>query len=152
MWTLLKEGYVKEDGSMPAKILSVLESSHAMPPNTRTQLSNTITRLLSQAAAGRLADPVMKVLFQRLKTHILTRISASTSGERVRAATGASEGLATSGLPEFVGQVGDVVEQLTKISEVDRKAHGAWYEQIAAEVERMGSEEETTVAAPPAAN
>ncbi|KAB2574895.1 T-complex 11 [Lasiodiplodia theobromae] len=151
LWTLLKEGYVKEDGSMPAKILSVLESSHAMPPNTRTQLSNTITRLLSQAAAGRLADPVMKVLFQRLKTHILTRISASTSGERVRAATGASEGLATSGLPEFVGQVGDVVEQLTKISEVDRKAHGAWYEQIAAEVERMGSEEETTVAAPPPA-
>ncbi|OMP83407.1 T-complex protein 11-like protein 1 [Diplodia seriata] len=145
LWALLKEGYVKEDGSMPAKILSVLESSHAMPPNTRAQLSNTITRLLSQAAAGRLTDPVMKVLFQRLKTHILTRISASTSGERVRAATGASEGLATSGLPEFVTQVGDVVEQLTKISEVDRKAHGAWYEQIAAEVERMGSEEETTV-------
>ncbi|EOD47519.1 putative iq calmodulin-binding motif domain protein [Neofusicoccum parvum UCRNP2] len=142
LWTLLKEGYLKEDGSMPAKILSVLESSHAMPPNTRTQLSNTITRLLSQAAAGRLTDPVMKVLFGRLKTHILTRISASTSGERVKAATGASEGLATSGLPEFVGQVGDVVEQLTRISEVDRKAHGVWYEQIAAEVERMGSEEE----------
>ncbi|EKG21587.1 T-complex 11 [Macrophomina phaseolina MS6] len=145
LWSLLKEGYLKEDGSMPQKILSVIESSHAMPPNTRTQLSNTITRLLSQAAAGRLTDPVMKVLFGRLKTHILTRISASTSGERVRAATGASEGLATSGLPEFVGQVGDVVEQLTRISEVDRKAHGAWYEQIAAEVERMGSEEENTV-------
>ncbi|KAK7732759.1 hypothetical protein SLS57_000702 [Botryosphaeria dothidea] len=144
IWTLLKESYLKEDGSMPQKVLSVLESSHAMPPNTRTQLSNTITRLLSQAAAGRLTDPVMKVLYGRLKTHILTRISASTSGERVRAATGASEGLATSGLPEFVGQVGDVVEQLTRISDVDRKAHGVWYEQIAAEVERMGSEEEST--------
>lgn len=143
LWALLKDGYTKEDGSMPAKqMLSVLESSHAMPPNTRAQLAATISRLLTQASAGRVTDPVMKVLFGRLKTHILTRISASTSGERVRAATGASEGLATSGLPEFVGQVGDVVEQLNRISDVDRKAHGMWYERIAAEVERMGSEEE----------
>ncbi|KAF2085875.1 Tcp11-domain-containing protein [Saccharata proteae CBS 121410] len=142
MWALLQQaGYEKEDGSMPAKILSIIESSHAMPPATRTQLLSTITRFLSQAESGRLTDPVMKVLFQRLKTHILNRISASTSGERVRAASQASEGLATSGLPEFIEQVSDVVETLMRVSEADRKSHGIWYEQIATEVERMGNED-----------
>ncbi|KAK7608083.1 T-complex protein 11-domain-containing protein [Phyllosticta paracitricarpa] len=141
MWALLRDnGYEKDDGSMPNKVLTLLESAHAMPPATRAQLLSTVTRLLHQAAAGRLTDPVMKVLFGRLKNHVLGRISASTSGERVRAATGASEGLATSGLPEFVGQVGELVDLLGRIGEVDRAAHGSWYDKIAAEVE-MGERE-----------
>ncbi|OCK77420.1 hypothetical protein K432DRAFT_436542 [Lepidopterella palustris CBS 459.81] len=140
MWEALKDGYLKDDSNMPAKILSLLESSHAMPPATRAQLASTISRLLSQAHAGKLSDPVMKVLFQRLKAHIFSRISASSSGERVRAASTATEGLATTGLPEFIGQVGEIVETLGRISEVDRKAHGVWYEQIAEEMERLGQE------------
>ncbi|KAF2142333.1 uncharacterized protein K452DRAFT_204986, partial [Aplosporella prunicola CBS 121167] len=151
MWALLKEGYTNADSTLPAKMLSILESSHAMPAATRTQLANTTTRLLLQAAAGRLTDPVVKVLFQRLKTHVLNRVSACTSGERVRAASTASEGLATSGLPEFVGQVGDLVDQLISVSEADRKAHGVWYEQIAKEVERVGEEDEAAAAAAAAA-
>ncbi|KAK8180456.1 T-complex protein 11-domain-containing protein [Phyllosticta capitalensis] len=142
MWALLRDnGYEKEDGSMPNKVLTLLESAHAMPPATRAQLLATVTRLLHQAAAGRLTDPVMKVLFGRLKNHVLGRVSASTSGERVRAATGASEGLATCGLPEFVGQVGEMVDLLGRIGEVDRSAHGMWYDKIAAEVEEMGDRE-----------
>ncbi|KAF2117831.1 T-complex protein 11-domain-containing protein [Lophiotrema nucula] len=141
MWETLKDGYLKEPNT-PSKILSLLESSHPMPPTTRAQLSSTITRLLTQAESGKLSDPVMKVLFQRLKTHIFNRVSASSSGERVRAASTATEGLATTGLPEFVNQVGDIVEQLGKISEVDRKCHGQWYEDIAEEVDRLASEGE----------
>jgi len=82
------------------------------------------------------------VLFQRLKTHILNQLSASSSGERVRAASTATEGLASSGLAEFVGQVGEIVDALTRVSEVDRKAHGVWYEQIASEAEGLGQREE----------
>ncbi|KAF2184432.1 hypothetical protein K469DRAFT_688892 [Zopfia rhizophila CBS 207.26] len=137
MWETLKDGYLK-DSNTPSKLLTILESSHAMPPSTRTQLSSTITRLLTQAQSGKLSDPVMKVLFQRLKTHIFNRVSASSSGERVKAASTATEGLATTGLPEFVSQVGEIVEQLGKISDVDRRAHGAWYDQIAEEMERLG--------------
>ena len=111
-----------------------------MPPSTRSQLSSTITRLLTQAEAGKLSDPVMKVLFQRLKTHIFNRVSASSSGERVKAASTATEGLATTGLPEFVSQVADICEQLGKVGEVDRKSHGKWYEEIAEEMERLGLE------------
>lgn len=139
MWEALKDGYLK-DPAMPSKISSLLESSHAMPPSTRTQLASTVTRLLTQADSGRLSDPVMKVLFQRLKTHIFNRVSASSSSERVRAASTATEGLAATGLPEFVSQVGDICEQLSKVSDVDRKAHGKWYEEIAEELERLGAE------------
>jgi len=142
MWDALKDGYTRDDGTLPTKVLSIIESAHAMPPSTRAQLSSTINRLLTQADSGRLTDPVMKVLFQRLKSHIFSRISASSSGERVRAASTASEGLATSGIPEFIGQVGEIVDTLDKIGEVDRKSHGIWYGKIAEEVEMMGADED----------
>lgn len=141
MWDTLKDGYLK-DPATPSKISSLLESSHAMPPSTRAQLASTTTRLLTQAESGKLSDPVMKVLFQRLKTHIFNRVSASSSGERVRAASTATEGLATTGLPEFVSQVGDICDQLSKVSDVDRRAHGKWYEEIAEELEKLGAEGE----------
>ncbi|KAL5120578.1 hypothetical protein ACEQ8H_001597 [Pleosporales sp. CAS-2024a] len=137
MWDVLKDGYMK-DPSTPAKLSTLLESSHNMPPTTRAQLASTITRLLTQAESGKLSDPVLKVLFQRLKTHIFNRVSASSSGERVKAASTATEGLATTGLPEFVSQVADIVDQLSKVSEVDRKTHGKWYEEIAEELEEGG--------------
>jgi hypothetical protein len=137
MWDVLKDGYMK-DSTTPAKISSLLESSHNMPPATRTQLSATITRLLTQAESGKLSDPVLKVLFQRLKTHIFNRVSASSSGERVKAASTATEGLATTGLPEFVSQVADICDQLSKVSDVDRKTHGKWYEEIAEDLENGG--------------
>ncbi|KAL2355710.1 T-complex protein 11-domain-containing protein [Cryomyces antarcticus] len=133
---LLKDGYdstAESTVSMSDRILSVI--TQAMPPTTRAQLANTITRFLAQVETGRLADPVMKVLFQRLKSHIFLRVSASSSGERVRAASNASESLATSGLSEFIVQVGGIVDTLGRISEVDRKAHGTWYEHVAREVD-----------------
>jgi hypothetical protein len=134
MWDVLRDGYMK-DPTTPAKISSLLESSHNMPPSTRAQLSSTVTRLLTQAESGKLSDPVTKVLFQRLKTHIFNRVSASSSGERVKAASTATEGLATTGLAEFVPQVADICEQLSKVGDVDRKAHGKWYEEIAEQME-----------------
>ncbi|KAJ8110298.1 hypothetical protein OPT61_g6827 [Boeremia exigua] len=134
MWDVLKDGYMK-DPTTPSKISSLLESSHNMPPSTRAQLSATVTRLLTQAESCKLSDPVTKVLFQRLKTHIFNRVSASSSGERVKAASTATEGLATTGLAEFVPQVADICEQLSRVGEVDRKAHGKWYEEIAEQMD-----------------
>jgi hypothetical protein len=137
----VKDGYMK-DPTTPSKVLSLIESAHPMPPSTRNQLFATISRLLSQAEAGKVSDPVAKVLFQRLKTNVFNRVSATTSHERVRAASTAAEGLATTGLPEFVNQVGDIVDLLGKISVVDRSSHGKWYEEIAEEMERLAIEGE----------
>ncbi|KAF2840570.1 hypothetical protein M501DRAFT_1055899 [Patellaria atrata CBS 101060] len=145
MWDALKDGYIGPDTTesidtnpMATKLLSIIESSHPMPASSRSQLLATITRFLSQASTGRLLDPVMKVVFGRLKEHILTRVAASSSGERVRAASTAIEGLAATGLAEFVERVGGIVEELGRVSEVDRMGHGSWYEEIAREVEGMG--------------
>jgi hypothetical protein len=147
IWEVLKNGYGKHDESVPAKVLSIIESSRTMPTATRNQLQGYIIRMLPQAESGKFVDPVVKVLFQRLKTHIFNRISASSSGERIRVATAAGEGLASNGLPEFIGHVGEMVDMLTRVSDVDRKAHGIWYEKVAAECEAMGSEEEEATSA-----
>ena len=128
-----------DDLSTSQKAFSILDNAHNMPPSTKQHLSSTITRFFAQAAAlsspthstsVRLTDPVLKVLFQRLKAHIGSRLYASTSSERVRAASGASEALASFGMPEFTAQVGSIVDTLEKVREVDWKAHGVWHESI----------------------
>ncbi|KAJ9619538.1 hypothetical protein H2203_008316 [Taxawa tesnikishii (nom. ined.)] len=109
-----------------------------MPDSTKTTLQAAIARFLNQERAGRFSDPVMKVLFQRLRSHVFSRVSASSSIERVRAASTAGETLAMAGFPEFVARVGEVVECLRRVAEVDWRAHGVWYEQVAAEVQGLG--------------
>lgn len=125
-----------DEESTSTKLLSTVESAHAMPASTRTQLVSMIRRSINQYATHRLTDPVMKLLHHRLKAHVWSRCSASSASERVRAATTASSSLAASGLPEFVPQIGALVDELLKIAEVDRAAHGVWYDEMAAGVER----------------
>ncbi|MCJ1369409.1 hypothetical protein MMC20_000620 [Loxospora ochrophaea] len=120
----------------PSSYLSVIDSTHTLPPATKAQLSGTVDRVLADAKARRVAHPVTKVLLQKLRTHILTRLSASSAEERLRATTTAGEALASSGLPEFIARVGGLVEELGKVAEVDRGAHGMWYDEAAREVGR----------------
>lgn len=132
--------------STAQKAFAILETAHNIPPATKQQLLSTITRFFAQAAAVtnspsrstsvRFSDPVLKVLFQRLKTHIGTRLFANTASERVRAASSASEALAGFGMPEFTTQVGAMVDVLDRVREVDWKAHGGWHEEIFAGLAR----------------
>ena len=102
-----------------------------MPPATRSHLTATISRFFAQAASNRLSDPVLKVLFQRLKLHVHNRLAAFGSAERVRAASSAQEALAACGLAEFGSQVVAIVECLERVRGVDLEAHGGWYEVVA---------------------
>ncbi|SLM40853.1 T-complex 11 [Lasallia pustulata] len=122
------------DATATSTILSLLESSHAMPPSTKSQLAGTVERVLGDARSGQVNHPVMKVLLQKLKTHVFSRLAASSADERVRAASTASQVLASGGLPEFVGRVGAVVDELAKVAEVDRGSHGKWYDEVAGRV------------------
>lgn len=143
LWQLLSteryESQSTEEPSTAQKAFSILETASNMPPSTKQQILGTISRIFAQAASTqspsrstsvRFTDPVLKVLFQRLKTHIGARLTASTSSERVRAASSASEVLASFGMPEFVAQVGTIVDVLEKVRDVDWKAHGTWHESI----------------------
>ncbi|KAL8793371.1 MAG: hypothetical protein Q9195_004049 [Heterodermia aff. obscurata] len=104
----------------------------AMPPTTKTALTGTIERVLQDARARQATHPVMKVLLQKIKTHVLTRLSVASADERIKATTTASEVLASGGLSEIVSQVGSMVDELSKVADVDREAHGKWYDEIAA--------------------
>jgi len=47
-------------------------------------------------------------------------------------ASTASEGLAAIGLSEFIGQIGQIADELSKVASVDWDAHGRWYTEIVA--------------------
>ncbi|KAF7714704.1 T-complex 11 family protein [Penicillium ucsense] len=75
-------------------------------------------------------DPVAKLILSRLRSHILARMSASSASERVRTTSSASQSLASAGMPEFVGEVGKLVEELEKVREVDWLCHSHVYERL----------------------
>ncbi|KAK4496404.1 hypothetical protein PRZ48_012384 [Zasmidium cellare] len=147
LWQLLStEPYERDDDTEPTtaqKAFSILETAHNMPPSTKTAVSTTITRFFSQAAdamtphAGRgikFTDPVMKVIFSRLKGHVLMRMEAESSADRVRAASSASEKLAAMGMAEFTAHVAGIVDVLERVRKVDWESHGVWYGQIVREL------------------
>ncbi|PPJ59180.1 hypothetical protein CBER1_03054 [Cercospora berteroae] len=147
LWTLLSaepyESTNTDEPSTAQKAFSVLETAHNMPEGTKRSVQSTINKFFAQAAqvsipsgaqqvnSVRFSDPVLKVLFQRLKTHILSRLSAESSADRVRAASSASEKLAASGMAEFVPHVAVIVDLLERVRKVDWESHGVWYEEIA---------------------
>ena len=110
--------------------IAAIESRYALPPNNKTQLSGTIERILLDGRNRQASHPVVKVLIQKIKTHVYTRLSASSADERVKAASTASQVLSSSGLPEFVVQIGALIDELQKVAEVDREAHGKYYDDI----------------------
>lgn len=103
---------------------AVLESAHNLPVATQSALQAACKRFYGPNG---MRDPVMRLIFQRLKTHVLARLNASSSEERVRAISTAGESLARAGLPEFVVTIGEFVGLLSRIKQVDWEAHGEWY-------------------------
>ncbi|KAL9004873.1 MAG: hypothetical protein Q9188_002334 [Gyalolechia gomerana] len=118
--------------------IGVIESRYALPPTTKTQLSGTIERILLDGRNRQLIHPVVKVILQKIRAHVYTRLSASSAEERVKAASSASQTLSSGGLPEFVGQVGALVDELQRVADVDREAHGKWYDGV---IEAVGRDE-----------
>jgi hypothetical protein len=84
----------------------------------------------SMEAGNYFADPVARLMLSRLRAHVLARLSASSASERVRITATASQSLAAAGMPEFVNEVGKIVDMLNKIREVDWMCHGMVYERI----------------------
>ena len=60
-------------------IQSVLESAHNLPPAVKAHVGTLINRFVSQAQSRTLTDPVMRLLFHRLRTHVLSRLMMSSS-------------------------------------------------------------------------
>ncbi|KAI9928515.1 hypothetical protein ASPWEDRAFT_36270 [Aspergillus wentii DTO 134E9] len=123
-------------------------TSVEVQPDLSKQESLSVTEpaIASDSNGGGLAtsatsftDPVARLILSRLRTHVFYRLSASNASERVRATTTASQSLAGAGMPEFVNDVGKLVEELEKVREVDWLCHGMVYEQLLGEGISPGS-------------
>ncbi|KAI9728759.1 MAG: hypothetical protein M1828_002865 [Chrysothrix sp. TS-e1954] len=132
-----RKSYNDSGDNLSTRILSIIETTHRMPTSSREQLGHIIARFLAEAQAGRLSDPVLRLMSQRLRLHVYTRLAASTSLERVRVASTTSEALANIGLSEFMGQVRSLSEELVRLSDVDQAAHMVWYRVINEELDSM---------------
>lgn len=79
------------------------------------------------------SEQVAMFILKSLKEHFFYRLAASSTAEKIRVTSGASETLARIGMPEFVAEVGSIVDVLDRVKTVDLKAHEKWYDQIAIE-------------------
>lgn len=76
-------------------------------------------------------EQIAMFILKSLREHIFVRLSASSTAEKVRTTSAASEVLARIGMPEFVNEVGNAVDLLERVRNVDLKAHEKWYDQVA---------------------
>lgn len=115
-------------------IQAALESCRSMPMATKAHLKELVRRIAENTYevgltdAATVTEPVMRLLLTRLRAHILGRISAITTSEKVKTTSTASENLAMLGLPEFVAPIGKIVEEIAKVGVADRNGHAIWYE------------------------
>ncbi|KAL2840838.1 T-complex protein 11-domain-containing protein [Aspergillus pseudodeflectus] len=105
----------------------------AQESSSSESVSSATSSSMAGSSATNFTDPVARLILSRLRAHVLSRLSASSASERVRATSTASQSLAGAGMPEFVSQVGQLTEELSKVREVDWLCHGMIYERILGE-------------------
>ncbi|AEO68516.1 60eff8dd-8652-4fd8-9e2b-4f0e6e02c560 [Thermothielavioides terrestris] len=130
-------------------IIAALEAGRSMPAATKQHLRGMVHKFLAASAEvaapsqrGRdIQEPVLRLLLNRLRGHLLARLTAASASEKVKATSTAGEKLASLGLAEFVDKVRDMLDMMGRVSAVDRDAHGTWWDQVAeaAEAEDAGS-------------
>lgn len=122
-------------------VMAALESGRSMPTATKGHLRALVTKVLT--ASREMAqqgvepqEPVLRLLLTRLRGNILARLAAGSASEKVRATNTAGEKLASLGLSEFVETVREMSGLLEKVGNVDRAAHGPWWDAVATKVEQ----------------
>ncbi|KAK1760224.1 T-complex protein 11-domain-containing protein [Echria macrotheca] len=139
---VLERGETQSDVTLDSTVdgvMAALEAGRSMPTATKLHLKSLVNKFVragSEAATKQEMEPrepVLRLLLSRLRGYILARLAAATATEKVKATSTAGEKLAGLGLAECVDKVRDMVDMMSKVSAVDRAAHGVWWDQIAEE-------------------
>jgi hypothetical protein len=93
--------------------------------------SNIIDTADTENGGDVFSEQIATFVLKSLREHIFARLAAVSTAEKVRVTTSAAEVLARAGMPEFVGEVGGLVESLERIRAVDLRAHFMHYDGIA---------------------
>jgi T-complex protein 11 len=108
---------------------------YVLDPSSSSSSSSSSSAMTAESSSSTsFTDPVARLILTRLRAHVLSRLSAASASERIRATTTASQALAAAGMPEFVNEVGKLVDELSKVREVDWTCHSVVYERVMAEV------------------
>ena len=117
--------------ALPPAATACITSYMSDMPSVQVFSDSPSTHLApTSGSSSGFTDPVARLLLSRLRTHVLSRMNASSASERVRATTMASQSLAAAGMPEFVNEVGQLVEELRKIRDIDWVSHEAVYARV----------------------
>lgn len=142
-------------------VMAALEAGRSMPPAIKTHLRGFVQKLIAAHWALASASqpdpsaqweptthdptqPVLRLLLKRLRDHMIARMAAGSNSEKVKATNSAGEKLSSSGLGEFVDRVRDMIDEMTKVGNVDREAHGSWWETVAEKVEAESAGRDAT--------
>jgi hypothetical protein len=108
------------------KVRAFVEETSALPTQTLNAVETAVARILQRGTA----DPVVRVVANRLRGFVRERLVESNSAERVRLAAGAGEVLTGWGVGEWIGEVGGVVDRVARWREVDVEVYNEWYDEI----------------------
>ncbi|OTB03547.1 hypothetical protein M426DRAFT_23705 [Hypoxylon sp. CI-4A] len=126
-------------------IMAALEAARSMPTATKAHLQALVNKVLASSVDAKREnadprEPVSRLLLTRVRGHILSRIQAGSTSEKVKATSTAGEKLASLGLPEFVEKVREMVDEIVRVGAVDREAHGIWWEEVAEKVNEASTD------------
>jgi hypothetical protein len=114
-----------------AKNVATAETARMVAIQSRRQFEPSDIPELEGDSSDVFSEQIATFVLKSLREHIFTRLAAVSTAEKVRSTTNAAEVLARAGMPEFVGEVNSLVEQLERIRAVDLRAHFTWYDSIA---------------------
>lgn len=117
----------------PTPLISVTDEPQGFsisrdPPAEHENLPNAVPPASTTNFA--FTDPVSRLMLSRIRAHVLKRLSADNTKDRVRMTASAAQALAAAGMPEFVSEIGQMVDVLGRIRYVDWTSHGPVYDMV----------------------
>lgn len=138
-------------------VMAALESGRSMPASTKAQLRTIVERTMAASAEAAIArnspeevgdavpqEPVLRLLLHRLRGYLAARLAAGSSAERTRQTSAAGDRLTGLGLAEFVDRVREMMEEVTRVSAIDRETHGAFWEAVSSHIESLAAATSTS--------
>lgn len=129
-WKELKASVAKlltgENSEVAEGVRRFLEETTATPPASMEAVRNAVNRILQRGTA----DPVVRVVANRIRGFVKERLAASNSQDKVRLAANAGEVLTGWGVGEWISEMGEINEKVGVWYAVDRGVAGGFYEGI----------------------